>query len=241
MSSSSQACSTTGSLCPEGSYCYIQESGYFCQSNGTTGCIISDSTIKFVNKPLVLTGDTCEHCPVPNTIELRQQFKDKLTNIVQDQGWHTYGNCRDGFCSLNGSCKEIKKPYSLCLTSDQCNTKQCIQLSARNNQFACPDGKLGSFFLGHLIVGVILIILGILFASITFCRIRDQKQDFQLQMAQPQTAEMVTNGTLANPIKRHKKKMIARYICAFIGVALIIGGALYGFLPPAVFPHEDEN
>ncbi|KAI8056226.1 hypothetical protein BDF22DRAFT_774452 [Syncephalis plumigaleata] len=156
MASSPQACQA----------CYVQEDGYFCKSNGTDGCIIADSGIKYVNGQLANDGETCQHCPVPNSIELRSLHKNKLSNIVQDQGWYTYGNCRFGFCSLD----------------------------ARNNQFACPDDTLSTFFVGHLV---------------------RQKKDFQVQQQQftEQASQAGNHGALVNPIKRHRHKMLARYAC----------------------------
>ncbi|RKP22414.1 hypothetical protein SYNPS1DRAFT_24983, partial [Syncephalis pseudoplumigaleata] len=73
-------------------------------------------------------------------------------------------------------------------------------------------------------------------------------QTFQLQQQQQQvamedpTALAGAHGTpMINPIKQHRRKMLARYACGVAGVGFILAGALYGFLPPAAFPHEDGN
>ncbi|KAI9597062.1 hypothetical protein BDF19DRAFT_435696 [Syncephalis fuscata] len=146
-------------FCPSGQKCFVQEDGFFCKPNNTAGCTISQLQIVSINIPQVGTGHKCKRCPVPKTLELRQQYQANLTSIVQDEGWHTYGNCKSGFCGLNGVCKPIKDAYSLCLTSSQCHA-ECIISSSHNNQFACSSGDMNSFFLAHLIIGLPAIIAG---------------------------------------------------------------------------------
>ncbi|KAI9598598.1 hypothetical protein BDF19DRAFT_410677 [Syncephalis fuscata] len=251
-----RSCSIKGNLCPKNFSCYVQEDGFFCKPSNTTGCIVATKgNIQFVNKQLVDIGVECEHCPVPHSKELRNLFQPKLSQIVQDDGWVTYGNCQTGFCGQNNSCRLTKESYSLCLTNDQCSGGICAKLPERGGRFACQHGGKGSSVIANIWVGRTLAAFGIFMVLISLIAIIMLRKNIRKgSLSTPLVKPTPVKGrvpkynfdeedavALEEVMWLRRKVALTIYMCSAFGIIVAIYGIGYSLMPPSAFPHDDVN
>ncbi|KAI8057653.1 hypothetical protein BDF22DRAFT_739064 [Syncephalis plumigaleata] len=227
-------CSTQGSLCPNGFSCYSQMNGFFCQPTNTTGCIITpEGGLSFVNTPLVEFGANCAHCPVPKSLNIRQQFLPKLSQIVSDDGWNTYGNCADGFCGASNLCRLNKESYSLCVNSNQCASGVDI---------------IANVWVGRAIAiaGIMLLFLSLLALWMIRRKIRENELTMALiaSPAAAKEAESPSNSYLIAVEEAQwlvRKLKLTAYFGVLLAIIIVAVGIVYSLLPPSAFPYDDTH
>ncbi|RKP23891.1 hypothetical protein SYNPS1DRAFT_30347 [Syncephalis pseudoplumigaleata] len=259
-----QACSLEGpSLCPNGFSCYSHTSGFLCRPSNTTGCIITpQGSLEFVHKPLAPFGEQCQQCTVPTSPQIRQQFQSHLSHIVDDEGWHTYGNCADGFCGSGHICRLKKERLSLCVTHDQCISGMCARLPQREGQFACTFSHTTgdtavNVWVGRAIAiaGMLLLLLSLLGLWAVHKRIRQQHAHARKLVGKAATpsSNAVSPTSPTSPAEDsflvaveeaqwlERKLKMTTYFGIVLGLAIIVLGVVYSLLPPSAFPYDDTH